>query len=281
MSASLYYGKEELGASSGARALLTMPEGILAYWTVVCRFVPCPNEVSAGDGKNHTTATWRVRDTLEQIDVAKLLMDKYPDIFEFALTSGGVRAAIANKRIAGLIGIEGGHQLGNSIAVMRQYYALGARYSRGLSLIFKLALIARCSVTLTHTCNNVFAGSCGFQGKPIKKMGLTDFGKKLVHEMNRIGMIVDLSHTSHDTAAEVLKHSKAPVIFSHSNAQAVWDVPRNVPDYILKEVKRTGSLVMATFAPQFVSQSEAGVGHQATLERVAGKLLLAWMLNQI
>lgn len=89
--------------------------------------------------------------------------------------------------------------------------------------------------------------------------------------MNRIGMIVDVSHTSAETAADVLRHSKAPVIFSHSNAQTVWNVPRNVPDHILKDVKRTKSLIMATFAPQFVSQSEAGVGQKATLERVAGE----------
>ena len=90
--------------------------------------------------------------------------------------------------------------------------------------------------------------------------------------MNRIGMIVDISHTSQETAADVLKHSKAPVIFSHSNAKSVWDVPRNIPDHNLAEVRRTGSLVMATFAPQFVSQSEIGLGEKATLERVAGEL---------
>ena len=127
------------------------------------------------------------------------------------------------------------------------------------------------AVTLTHTCNNAFAGSAGFQGRPVEERGLSDFGLRLVHEMNRLGMIVDISHTSEQTSADVLKHSRSPVIFSHSNAKAVWDVPRNVPDYLLKEVKRTKSVVMATFAPQFVSESEQGVGERATLKRVAGE----------
>lgn len=149
------------------------------------------------------------------------------------------------------------HQLGNSLGTLRQYYALGVR-----------------SMTLTHTCNNAFAGSCGFEGRPQHVYGLTKFGETLVHEMNRLGMIVDISHTSEQTARDVLKLSKAPVLFSHSNAKGVWNVTRNVPDDILESIGRregASAIVMATFAPQFVSQHEDGSGIKATLERVAGK----------
>ena len=130
------------------------------------------------------------------------------------------------------------------------------------------------TVTLTHTCNNAFAGSCGYEGKPIEKYGLTAFGKLLIAEMARLGMIIDISHTSEETARDVLRHSQAPVIFSHSNARGVWDVPRNVPDDILESLQRNDTVdavVMATFAPQFVSQHEKGGGTKATLSKVAGR----------
>lgn len=162
---------------------------------------------------------------------------------------------------------------------MRQYFALGVRYSRSDTLPEKLEISTykiATSVTLTHTCNNAFAGSCGMQGYPIDEGGLTHFGTLLVREMNRIGMIVDISHTSVPTARDVLRASRAPPIFSHSNARAIFNVTRNIPDEILDLIQSGNTmsrdaLVMATFAPQFVSESEQGEGSKATLERVAGK----------
>ncbi|KAL6308043.1 membrane dipeptidase-domain-containing protein [Sparassis latifolia] len=215
------------------------------FWST---YMPC----SARPGKDFMNPTWLVRDTLEQIDVVHLLIDKYPDTFELALTSNDVKSAISRGKIAGLIGIEGGHQIGNSIAVLRQMYALGVRY-----------------MTLTHSCHNAFADSCGIS-KTIEPYwgGLSPLGYSLVTEMNRLGMLVDISHTSDVTAKQVLKYSKAPVIWSHSSARAVRDVPRNVPDDVLKLVGTTDGLsdavIMVNFAPDFV----AGNG-EATLEALA------------
>ncbi|OCH84240.1 hypothetical protein OBBRIDRAFT_799256 [Obba rivulosa] len=231
------------------------------FWST---YVGCPEESYEDDHYDFLNATWRVRDTLEQIDVSKLLITKYSDTFELALTSEDIKYTIRRGKIASLLGVEGGHQLGNSIAVLRQYQELGVRY-----------------VTLTHTCHNAFADSCGLQpGIKPKWGGLSKLGYALIREMNRIGVLVDLSHTSDDTARQALKYSKAPVIWSHSSARAVHNVPRNVPDDILELVgtgpNQTDAVVMVNFAPFFVADpGEANVqtvaDHVEHIANVTGK----------
>ncbi|KAF8160895.1 membrane dipeptidase-domain-containing protein [Crassisporium funariophilum] len=229
------------------------------FWST---YVSCPNPDAAG--KNFLGASWRVRDTLEQIDISKLLIAKYPDTFSLSLTAEDIETAIAGGKIASLLGVEGGHQLGNSIAVLRQYHALGVRY-----------------VTLTHMCHNAFADSCGYYPGMIPLHGgLSSLGRSLIDEMNRLGVLVDLSHTSDATATQALLHSKAPVIWSHSSARAVHDVPRNVPDDVLKLIGRgkglTDAVVMVNFAPFFVAVPgnatvDAVADHVDHIAKVAGK----------
>jgi membrane dipeptidase len=229
------------------------------FWSV---YVACADPSAEGD--DFLNATWRVRDTLEQIDVARLLIEKYPDTFNFARSSKDIKLSVKQGKIASLLGVEGAHQLGNSIAVLRQYHALGVRY-----------------VTLTHTCHNAFADSCGSSDgvKPLHG-GLSSFGRSLIDEMNRLGVLVDLSHTSDATAAQALKHSKAPVIWSHSSARAVHDVPRNVPDDVLKLIGmdegKNDAVVMVNFAPYFVAPPgkatvQAVADHVEHIAKVAGK----------
>jgi membrane dipeptidase len=173
-----------------------------------------------------------VRTTLEQIDVVHRMVAKYPDTFQLALTADDVDRAFKAGKIASLIGMEGGHSINNSMATLRQMYAVGARY-----------------MTLTHTHNTDWADSA--TDKP-EHHGLTPFGEAVVHEMNRLGMLVDLSHVSPETMAAALRVSKAPVIFSHSSARAICDHPRNVPDDILREVTANGGVVMVNFYPNFL-----------------------------
>ncbi|KAK0454706.1 membrane dipeptidase-domain-containing protein [Armillaria borealis] len=192
------------------------------------------------------------RDTLEQIDSARMSIEKYSDTFQLALGSSEIKSAIAEGKIASLIGVEGAHQLGNSIAVLRQYHSLGVRY-----------------MTLTHVCHNAFADSCGFYpGKKPLHGGLSTLGHALIDEMNRLGVLVDLSHTSDATAAQALNYSKAPVIWSHSSSRAVHDHVRNVPDDVLKLVGtgegQSDAVIMVNFAPDFVADPG-----QATLQVVA------------
>jgi membrane dipeptidase len=144
-----------------------------------------------------------------------------------------VEKAFRRKRVASLLGIEGGHVLENSLGALRAYYDLGVRY-----------------MTLTHNVNLDWADSAA---EPVRHGGLTRFGEEVVREMNRLGMLVDLSHTSTDTMEDVLKVSAAPVIFSHSSARGLTDVPRNVPDAVLKALPANGGLVMVTFVPSFCS----------------------------
>ena len=173
--------------------------------------------------------------TLEQIDLVKRMAARYPADFEIAYTAADVRRIHRAGRIASLIGIEGGHQINNSLAVLRQMYDLGARY-----------------MTLTHVLTTGWADSA--TDAP-RHHGLTPFGEDVVREMNRLGMLVDLSHVSPDTMRAALRVSTAPVIFSHSSARALVDHPRDVPDDVLKLVAANGGVVMVNFATAYVSDA--------------------------
>lgn len=169
----------------------------------------------------------------EQIDIARRLTAKYPDVFVEARSAADIRRAFAEKKIASLIGMEGGHAIENSLALLRMDFELGVRY-----------------MTLTHNVTLDWADAAlGAQTHG----GLTRFGKEVVREMNRLGMLVDLSHVSPATMSSALDVSEAPVIFSHSAARALVDHPRNVPDSILRRLGANGGVVMVTFVPAFVS----------------------------
>lgn len=174
-----------------------------------------------------------VQATIEQIDVTKRLIARYPDALELALTSTDVERAMRRGRIASLLGMEGGHSIGSSLAVLRQMYALGARY-----------------MTLTHSKNTPWADSAT---DAAEHEGLTEFGEQLVREMNRIGMLVDLSHVSEATMIDTLEVARAPVIFSHSAARAVTPHARNVPDSVLQRLPENGGIVMVVAFPSYVS----------------------------
>ena len=174
-----------------------------------------------------------VQITTEQIDLVKTMTARYADTFVFARTSADIRRATGDHKIAALIGIEGGHQINNQLAVLRQFYELGARY-----------------MTLTHSRNTAWADSA--TDTPIHK-GLTPFGKEVVREMNRLGMLVDISHVSPDTMRDALDATVAPVIFSHSSARAVTEHPRNIPNNILLRLKNNGGVAMINFFPGYVS----------------------------
>ena len=171
--------------------------------------------------------------TLEQIDIVHRMILKYPDTFELALTAGDVERIHGKGKIASLIGMEGGHSIDNSLANLRMFHRLGARY-----------------MTLTHTSNTPWADSAT---DAAKFNGLSPFGEEVVREMNWLGMLVDLSHVSPDTMEDAIRVSQAPVIFSHSDARALNDHPRNVPDGILQMLPKNGGVIMVTFVPGFVS----------------------------
>ncbi|MEU5386427.1 dipeptidase [Kitasatospora cineracea] len=170
--------------------------------------------------------------TLEQIDFVKAMAARHPEHLRLALTADEVEAARAEGRIASLMGAEGGHSINSSLATLRALYELGVRY-----------------LTLTHNSNVPWADSA--TDEPVHG-GLTAFGEEVVREMNRLGMLVDLSHVSADTMRDALRVSEAPVVFSHSSARAVCDHPRNVPDDVLAQLPANGGVVMATFVPKFV-----------------------------
>jgi len=175
--------------------------------------------------------------TLEQIDVVHQMVARYPDTFALELTAADVERAFKGHRIASMIGMEGGHSIDSSMAALRMMYALGARY-----------------MTLTHSRNTPWADAA--TDTPAHG-GLTPFGEAIVHEMNRLGMLVDLSHVSAETMADALRVTKAPVIFSHSSARALCDHSRNVPDDILQQLPKNGGVVMVNFYPGFVAPDAA------------------------
>ncbi len=175
-----------------------------------------------------------VRAVIEQIDVVHRLDEMYPETFELARTAGDVVRIHRSGKIASLIGIEGGHSIANSLAVLRQLYALGARY-----------------MTITHSDNDDWADSA--TADPVHN-GLTPFGRQVIAEMNRLGMLVDLSHVAPKTMNDILDITAAPVIFSHSSARALTDHARNVPDDVLRRVKENDGVVMVSWVPGFSSE---------------------------
>jgi len=194
------------------------------------------------------------RTQLEQIDIARRIIAQYPDRLQFATSVAEIRAAHKAGRIASMLGMEGGHAIEDSLGALRAYYDLGVRY-----------------MTLTHNVNTSWADS---QAVPPEHGGLTPFGEQVVLEMNKLGMLVDLSHTSDGTMDDALRVSKAPVIFSHSSARAICNVPRNVPDEILKRLKTNGGVVMVTFVAGFIDPAVAAIQLPAMAEitkRATGK----------
>jgi membrane dipeptidase len=191
------------------------------FWSV---YVPAS---LAGDGA--------VTAVLEQIDLARRMIARYPQALELALTAADVKRIFAAGRVASLLGAEGGHAIADSLGVLRMLYALGVRY-----------------LTLTHNANVGWADSA--TDEPAAG-GLTDFGRDVVREMQRIGMLVDLSHVAVSTMHHALDVAQAPVIFSHSSARAICDAPRNVPDDVLARLADNGGVCMVTFVPAFVSQA--------------------------
>jgi membrane dipeptidase len=174
-----------------------------------------------------------IRETIEQIDIVRRMIEAYPKDLELARTADDVVRIHKAGKVASMIGVEGGRQIGGSLAALRQYYNLGARY-----------------MTLTHNQTTEWADSATDDPK---YDGLSPFGVQVVHEMNRIGMLVDLSHVSPATMKDALQASKAPVIFSHSSARALNDHPRNVPDDVLALLPANGGVVMVNFVPPFLT----------------------------
>jgi len=188
-----------------------------------------------------------VRALLGQIDFVHRMIARYPNTFELALTAADIQRIHRHGKIASLIGMEGGHSIDNSLAVLRATYALGARY-----------------MTLTHTTNTDWADAAG--DRPVHH-GLTPFGEQIVLEMNRLGMLVDLSHVTDETMRTALRVSKAPVIFSHSSAFALCHNPRNVPDDVLQMVRANGGIVMACFLPGYLDETNSAHMALAMAER--------------
>lgn len=204
------------------------------FWSV---YVPGDVEKATTVNGVTTPGMSPVTAALEQIDIVHKMMAKYPDTLELALTADDIVRIQKSGKIASLIGMEGGHAIDGSLGVLRDMYRLGARY-----------------MTLTHNVNLSWADAAA-EAPAVR--GLTKHGEEIVAEMNRLGMLVDLSHVSADVMQAALNVSKAPVIFSHSNTRAVSNVPRNVPDDILRQLPKNGGIVMITFVPSFSSQAVA------------------------
>ena len=208
------------------------------FWSVYV-----PTDVKGGEA---------VTETLEEIDTVYRMVRKYPGTFAIASTADDVDRISKEGKVASMMGVEGGHCIDNSLAVLRMYYRLGARY-----------------MTLTHFKNTDWADSA--TDTP-KFHGLAPFGEEVVKEMNWLGMLVDVSHVSPETMEDALRVTQAPVIFSHSDAFALTDHPRNVPDDVLQMLKANGGVIMASFVPGFVSEDlhKWNDAHDAEQNRLKG-----------
>jgi membrane dipeptidase len=222
------------GAAPGHTDIARLRKGRVGaqLWSV---YVPA-DKVSGG----------HIQVQLEQIDLARAFIARYPHDLELALTADELERSFKNGRIGSLLALEGGHVIVDSLAVLRSYYTLGAR-----------------AMTLTHTVSTRWADAAD---QPARHGGLSGFGEEVVREMNRLGMLVDLSHVADATMDDALRVSAAPVVFTHSSARALTDVPRNVPDDVLRRIPANGGLVMVTFVPSFVARAQRP---RATLADVA------------
>lgn len=217
--------------------LVKMKEGRVGLQFFSC-WIECKNEDYLYQDFDQPNTI--VRDTLEQIDVVKRLVDKHSKNFKFVHNSKDALdnyAKTGGKQISITLGVEGLHQVDLSLAVVRQYYELGVRY-----------------ITLTHNCDNPFATAASSVTGGLPDKGLTSFGKDCVLEMNRLGMMVDLSHVSYNTMVDTLAITKAPIIFSHSSVYNLSPHLRNVQDDILDKVKENGGVVCVNFFPQFLKK---------------------------
>ncbi|EGR53015.1 uncharacterized protein TRIREDRAFT_103119 [Trichoderma reesei QM6a] len=210
------------------------------FWSA---YVPCPKENSTNNFSTDVHYE-SLRETLQQIDIIQTLIERYPDALQLAGSSKEVWEAFGSGRVASLIGVEGLHQIANSASVLRNFHRLGVRY-----------------VTLTHDSNNLYADSTNAAAS--HHGGLSQQGVEMIQEMNRIGMIVDLSHTSIEVQRQALSISKAPVIFSHSSCSAVTKHPRNSPDDVLDLLRTNGGVFMVSFLRKLTDADEP------TLARVA------------
>ncbi|KAK9542868.1 hypothetical protein VZT92_000693 [Zoarces viviparus] len=216
------------------------------FWSA---YVPCETQYKDA-----------VRQTLEQIDVVHRMCQKYPETFMFATSSKDIMDAFNMNKTASLIGVEGGHSLDSSLGTLRTMYQLGVRY-----------------LTLTHSCNTPWADNwlVDTGSEPSQHSGLSPFGKQLIVEMNRLGMLIDLAHVTEAVMNQVLDMSAAPVIFSHSSAYSICPHKRNVPDNVLIRVNETGGIVMVNFYNDYVTCSKtANISHVADhfdhIKKVAG-----------
>ncbi|KAL4734163.1 membrane dipeptidase-domain-containing protein [Aspergillus similis] len=225
----------EKGFERGMTDIPRLREGAVGgqFWSVC---VPCLRSA-----ENFSTPEYSdmARDAIEQIDLTLRLVESYPDVFQLVNGPGDVKRVYKEGKIACSIGIEGLHMAGNSIGIIRAFYRLGVRYC-----------------TLTHVCNNAFADSSTSKIGPVHG-GLSRLGRSAVLEMNRLGMIVDCSHVSEACAHQVLDLTRAPIMFSHSNAKSVFDCPRNLPDDIIDRVPANGGIIMVTFVPEHVCTRRA------------------------
>ena len=219
-------------AAPGQTDLPRMAQGMMGgqFWSV---YIP---------GEDETKKLGYAKVQLEQIDIARRVIQKYPDRLELAVNASQVMPIFRRGKVASMLGMEGGHAIENSLGALRAFYALGVRY-----------------MTLTHNVTLDWADSAA---GPATHGGLTRFGEEVVREMNRLGMMIDLSHASPETMEDAIRVSASPVIFSHSSARALCDVPRNVPDAILRQVASNGGIVMVTFVPGFISQDVATRGRE-------------------
>uniref|UniRef100_UPI003AAF3493 dipeptidase 1 n=1 Tax=Centroberyx gerrardi TaxID=166262 RepID=UPI003AAF3493 len=222
------------------------------FWSA---YVPCDTQYKDA-----------VRQTLEQIDVVHRMCQKYPETFMFATSSQDIMEAFRQNKTASLIGVEGGHSLDSSLGTLRTMYHLGVRY-----------------LTLTHSCNTPWADNwlVDTGSEPSEHNGLSSFGKQLIVEMNRLGMLIDLAHVTVRVMNQVLNMSAAPVIFSHSSAYSVCPHKRNVPDEILRKVSEKQGIVMVNFYNDYVTCSQTAnlsnvADHFDHIKKVAGASIIGF-----